>query len=44
MNAEFEPHDFLDDYWQMDAFGFNVIPNSSICQTGHCEFEFEDGS
>jgi hypothetical protein len=47
MNAEFEPHeiDFLadDNYWQMDAFGFNVSPNSSICPTGNCEFEFEDG-
>ncbi len=43
MNAEFEPQDFLDDYWQMEAFGFNVTPNSGICQTGNCEFEFEDG-
>jgi hypothetical protein len=43
MNAEFEPHDFLDDYWQMDALGFNVTPNSSICPSGSCEFEFEDG-
>ncbi|HZD33810.1 MAG TPA: hypothetical protein VE130_01280 [Nitrososphaeraceae archaeon] len=47
MNAEFEPHEneFLADenYWQMDAFGFNVTPNSSICPTGNCEFEFEDG-
>jgi hypothetical protein len=47
MNAEFEPHEneFLadDNYWQLDAFGFNVSPNSSICPTGNCEFEFEDG-
>ena len=47
MNAEFEPHEnpFLadDDYWQMEAFGFNVTPNSVICPTGDCEFDFEDG-
>jgi len=47
MNAEFEPHEneFLADQnnWQMDAFGFTVTPNSSICPTGNCEFEFEDG-
>ncbi|HZB73627.1 MAG TPA: hypothetical protein VE378_02680 [Nitrososphaeraceae archaeon] len=47
MNAEFEPHEneFLadDNYWQLDAFGFNVSLNSSICPTGNCEFEFEDG-
>src|ERR687892_2665175 len=47
INAEFEPHEneFLadDNYWQLDAFGFNVSLNSSICPTGNCEFEFEDG-
>jgi hypothetical protein len=25
------------------CIGFNVSPNSSICLTGNCEFEFEDG-
>ena len=43
MNAEFEPHEFLEAIWELNAFGFNVSPNSSICPSGNCEFEFEDG-
>jgi hypothetical protein len=32
-----------DGYYEVDGFGLNLSPNSTLCPTNNCEFELEDG-